>query len=65
MVKNTYTTRFGIGDNVVLDGHADMKVVVTGIAIYSWDVQYQVAWVQNGSNHECWVPQLRLSPVNS
>jgi len=52
---------FNIGSRAVLDGHDEIPVTITALAVYSHRISVQVAWMANGQNYEAWVDDFRLS----
>lgn len=57
----TFSSRFSLGERVIIDGDPSMVVRVTG---YLWRsvCQIEVSWVHCGSINTSWIEEWRLSP---
>lgn len=59
----TYGSRFGVGQFVIVDGDADMKVRITHVRFDSSGPatpDYLVTWFHNGVQQSEWMPEWRL-----
>lgn len=60
-----FTSKFAVGETVIIDGDTSIRAVVCAIIFYLHYMQYKVMWVHNGCNQEAWIDEFRLKAVTT
>lgn len=55
------TPKFDLGTRVHIDDDTSIKAVVTGFLVRAHQMQFEVAWFNNGSSHSAWLDEFRLT----
>ncbi len=63
MPATTFTSRFAIGDRVIIDGDAGIIARVIGIRFFTIGCDCLVAWMADGAHHEKGIDEWRLEPA--
>ena len=56
-----FSIPFAFGQNVNIDGHTDIKAIVTGFAFYPHNSEVRVEWFANGDAKLAWIGAGRLT----
>ena len=56
-----FSIPFAFGQKVNIDGHTDIKAIVTGFAFYPHNSEVRVEWFANGDAKLAWIGAGRLT----
>lgn len=64
MTLPTYlTSKWGLKDQVLIDGDKSLVGTVTAFSWRGGDVQVEVSWIHNGAAQAAWIQEWRLSEL--